>query len=621
MAFYRFLPKPSRFIGAALILLAAVAAIVPQLIRGNSCGHDFDFHLVSWFDCLSSWRHGILYPHWAPSANYGAGEPRFVFYPPLTWMLGAAMGTILPWKLVPIALTFLLLAGTGLATRALARTALPEAPSTLAGCAALFSGYTLFTAYERSAFGELTGGFWIPLLLLLILSPRRQGRVCADPGFRDRNPSATLWRRAFDGSAALLALVMAGAWLSDVPLGVMASYLLAAIALVAASLDRSWAPILRAAVAAALGFGLAAIYLVPATWEQRWIDIRQATGDPGEMIENSFLFARHADPLLRLHDLELMRVSLIAVTMIAVSLAGLLVAWRRKALPPNRRWWIPLALIPLAILFLELPISLPVWNLVPKLRFLQFPWRWLAVLEAPMAVFFAAAVWPRNSVHRWPRLAVVAICAAFFLAASATAGELFFQPCDDEDAVAPMVDVYRTGGGFEGTDEYAPVDADNSLVATGLPDACLVSDPDIALGVLSTPGANPDWWVEQGSCEATFAAGPNPQGALPEHLRINAAIPHTGYLILRLRSYPAWRVRLNGQPVAALPQREDGLMAILVQAGRVELDADWITTADVIAGRWLSGLALMLLTALWLLEQELNPRPVRVREPLSAKCP
>jgi len=94
-----------RFIGLAVILLAATVAVAPQLIRGNSCGHDFDFHLVSWFDCLNGWRHGIPYPHWSPSANYGAGEPRFVFYPPLTWMLGAALGLLLPWGLVPIAVT------------------------------------------------------------------------------------------------------------------------------------------------------------------------------------------------------------------------------------------------------------------------------------------------------------------------------------------------------------------------------------------------------------------------------------------------------------------------------------------------------------------------------------
>jgi len=49
--------------GPAVILLAAAVAVLPQLLRGNSCGHDFDFHLVSWFDCLNAWRHGIPYPH------------------------------------------------------------------------------------------------------------------------------------------------------------------------------------------------------------------------------------------------------------------------------------------------------------------------------------------------------------------------------------------------------------------------------------------------------------------------------------------------------------------------------------------------------------------------------
>ncbi|MFZ0394637.1 MAG: hypothetical protein WAL73_12320, partial [Terracidiphilus sp.] len=99
--------------GFAVVLAAAALAVAPLLVRGPSCGHDFDFHLVSWMDALASWRHGILYPHWTPSPNFGAGEARFVFYPPLTWMLGAALGSALPWTLVPAALTFLLLAGTG----------------------------------------------------------------------------------------------------------------------------------------------------------------------------------------------------------------------------------------------------------------------------------------------------------------------------------------------------------------------------------------------------------------------------------------------------------------------------------------------------------------------------
>ncbi len=90
-------PLAARLAGPAVILFAALVAITPLLIRGNACGFDFDFHLVNWLDAQHSWREGILYPHWAPSPGFGAGEPRFVFYPPIPWMTGAALGWVIPW--------------------------------------------------------------------------------------------------------------------------------------------------------------------------------------------------------------------------------------------------------------------------------------------------------------------------------------------------------------------------------------------------------------------------------------------------------------------------------------------------------------------------------------------
>jgi hypothetical protein len=576
--------------GPALILLAAALAIAPQYFRGNSCGHDFDFHLISWLDAQTSWRQGIFYPHWTPSANFGAGEPRFVFYPPLTWMLGAALGLMLPWPLVPLALTFLLLAGTGLATRALARQALSDGGATLAGCTAIFSGYALFCAYERSAFGELAGGCWIPLLLLFVL--------------RDRNPAGSFLRRAFDGSAAPLAVVVAGAWLSNAPVGVMASYLLAAVALAAALMAKSWAPLVRASVGAALGMGLAAHFLIPAIAEQTWADLQQAASDSGSMIENSWLFARHADPALEFHDVVLHQASMIAVLMIAVALAGLLLSWLRKSISMDRRWWVPLALIPVVILFLQLPISLTVWNLLPKLRYLQFPWRWLAVLEAPMSLFFAAAVWPAVSALPWRRVAVSAACAAAFLAVTAAAGLDYFQSCDEQDAVVSMVATYRSGTGVGGTDEYEPPATDNSLFAIGLPGACLVADPATVLGKgTGDPDAPPIWQAAQGSCEQTFAAPPLSAKNHSEHFQVAANTGRAGTLILRLHRYPAWRLLVNGRPVTGLPLRDDGLVAVPVAQGPVEITADWTATPDVLLGRWSSTLALLLVTGLWLLEQ------------------
>ena len=581
------LEKPSRkFVGPAIIIIAALLANLLQMLWGNSCGHDFDFHLVSWLDCQNSWRHGVFYPHWAPSANFGAGEPRFVFYPPLTWMLGAALGLVLPWKAVPIAMTVLLLAATGLATRTLAREALDDGPATLAGCAAVFCGYTMFTTYERSAYGELAGGFWIPILLLLIL--------------RDRNHTTSVWRRAFDGSTVPLTLVLAGAWLSNAPLGVMASYLLAAVALVVSLQVRSWAPLLRATVACVLGLGLVAIYLVPAAIEQRWVEISQATEDPGEKIENSWLFARHANRALELHDVELLKVSGIATIMIAVTLIAVFVSWRRNTLTGHRAWWVSLALIPVAVLLLQFPLSLPVWNTLPKLRFLQFPWRWLVVLEAPMGIFFASAVWVTRLRLR---VAVVAVCSVFFLGVGAFSSFVFFQFCDTEDSVRGTLEAYRSGKGFEGTDEYAPGGADNSLVATGLPDACFTSNPKIVLGSASeelTPA-----YVDGGTCETAYSRAGNLAETQPEQMHIAVTTPHAGYLVLKLRSYPAWQVKVNGSAAHSLPERDDGLMAVPVPQGPVNLTVDWTTTSDVILGRWLSLVAMVLVAGLSIVERKL----------------
>jgi hypothetical protein len=581
-----------RFVGPGIILLAAFAAIVPQLAYGNSCGHDFDFHLVSWFDALHSWQRGIPYPHWAPSPNYGAGSPRFVFYPPLTWMLGAALGAVLPWTLVPIALTFLLLGATGLGTRALARQLLPDGPATLAGCAAVFSSYALFSAYERTAFAELTGGFWIPLMLVFAL--------------RNGSPSAPLLRRAFDGSAAPLALAIAGAWLSNDPVGVMACYLLAAVALTAALATRSWAPVVRAAAGTALGLALAAVYLVPAAWEERWVAIQSAITDPGQMIESSWIFARHADPALYDHDVVLHAVSVAGAVMFAIALAGLLICWRRGLFAQQdvRGLWISLAPIPFAILFLQFPVSLPLWNLLPKLRFVQFPWRWLVALEAPMGIYFAAAIWPQRTRLR---AAVAAGSAVVFLGATIYAGDSWFQVCEKQDTVAAMRSVYNSGAGFEGDEEYMPRGAVDGAVATGLPQSCLVSDPLAPLGVApADPDAPPIWSPEQHSCQASFAVVGD-AGAAPEHLRIVPVAGHPGYLILRLLNYPAWRVRVNGRLDSSLPQREDGLIAVRVPEGVANVTVDWTATTDVIAGRWLSAIAVMALISLCVLERKLLP--------------
>lgn len=604
----------NRFVYSAIILGAAAIAIVPLLVNGPSCGHDYGFHLISWFETLDSWRHGIVYPHWATNPNYETGEPRFVFYPPVSWMLGAALGAILPWHIVPAALTFLMLAACGLGARALGRLFLPEPQATLAGCIAIFSGYAPFCAYARTAFGELLGGFWIPLILLLALRNRRQ--------------EGNAWRRALDGSAAWLALAIAGAWLSNGPLGVIASYLLVAVVALAAVLERSWAKIIRATVAFALGIGLAGFYLVPVAQEKSWVEMHNAIDQAWTHIENNFLFASNnfaynPNPMIAEHDRVNHQVSTIGMIMFSLAVGGIFMAWVRNRLP-RREQWMPLAAIPLAVFFLQLSISQPIWDLLPLLRMLQFPWRWLLALEAPMAIFLILAIWPDNTVRKsrgrkravktghghWQRSAVVILCGALFLAQIVVAFT-FFPTCMVDKDFSSILSNLTSGLGTGGQLEYVPDGADNGLVALGLPGACLTSQPLTPLGVRMTTVDRKVtmqvWRAKQGSCEATYAMEKGPARGGMEHYQVKALLSQPGYLILRLQRYPAWRVSVNGQIVERMPERVDGLIAVPAPAGAVNVDVDWTATADVTIGRWLSAVAVLALAGLWWLERKRIP--------------
>jgi hypothetical protein len=544
--------RPAVNIGDLLIAGTALLAVGTLIVRGNSCGHDFDFHLLSWMEVARAWHAGLIYPHWVQDANYGAGEPRLVFYPPVSWLLGGVLGIVFGWHAAPVLFVLLALSAAGSSMYLLAREWAPPHAAIFAACVYVVNPYALFVVYERSALGELLAGAWLPLMVLFALRTR--------------------------SSVTPLGLSVAALWLTNSPAAVMGSYLLAILALGMWIAERRPWPALRAAGGMALGLGLAAFYIVPAAYEQRWVQIGRAI-TPGMRVEDSFLFGHTASDF---HNQVLRTASWIFIAEFVVGGIVAYLAWRKRA--AGRARVVLSATLPM-LLLLQLPVSDVIWKQTPHLKFLQFPWRWLLPLSVVICVLAAMAL--GASVKHGARARLLSF--AMILALAIGGGWLFFQPCDEEDAVGAQVAAFRLGQGTEGTDEYTPVGADNASIQQRLPLVRVLraADDDTAD---SSAGDNPEW---RAGVPGTVAVKAAATVLNAEHWVVSLSTPESGYAVLRLMDYPSWRVSVDGRQVVGRPLREDGLLAVPVTPGSHTIEVQWSATRDVAAGRVLSALALL----------------------------
>jgi hypothetical protein len=267
-------------------------------------------------------------------------------------------------------------------------------------------------------------------------------------------------------------------------------------------------------------------------------------------------------------------------------------AWARSL---SRRFLLALFATATLLLFLQLPWSNPLWNHAPELQFLQFPWRWSLVLSLVLALSIGLSVRipPGDQLKQSFALQIaLTLVAAFGLAIFAT--RAFWQPCDEEDVVSAQLAVFHSGSGFEGTDEYTPRGADNSLVQQGLPQVRILPQPDAEIAE-NPDQPNPDYTADP---HAKLPATVTIQSWQPESRSITVTTQSSGYAILRLMDYPAWRIRVNGVGMTSRPYRQDGLMTIPVGAATTRIEVIYAPTRDVLWGRSLSALSLVTLLTL-----------------------
>jgi hypothetical protein len=538
-------------------LATALLVVSPFFRLGTASGHDIAFHASSWLEAAGQWKEGIVYPRWAEWANYGFGEPRFIFYPPLSWMLGAALGFVVPWNAVPGVFIVLVQTLGGVSMFALVRRFFPPGAAMFGAACYAANPYALLVVYMRSDFAEELACALMPVLLLAAL------QLCGLIENRWRSSSR---------ATAIFAMLFAAVWLSNAPAGVLASYGMALLFAWAAMGEKSARPLWRGASGLALGFGLTAFYLLPASYEQRWVNIGEALSS-GLQPSQNFLYTEIGDPE---HNLFNWIASSVAVLLIVMTGIAALVAYRNTKNEEDRvakeKLWRAMLLLSAAAIILMLRASLIFWTLLPELRFVQFPWRWMAILAVPYSYFGAAAIARRRGAWVWSAVAVVV------LAAGATAAFLVHSSWWDSDDIPALEEAIANGQGFEGTDEYDPVSDDHYNLQAKAPRVEV-------LPFTESEGRKPKaeirierWTAEERNVDVTSR----------EPLRV----------ALRLLDYPAWRVEVNGRTVTPQHAETNGQMILSLSPGTQRITVRFVRTPDRTLGIAISVLGVITLLSL-----------------------
>jgi len=533
----------------ALAGVLALVVILPFFHFGQASGHDFEFHVESWMDVARQWHQGVIFPRWAAWANFGYGEPRFIFYPPESWILGAALGCLLPWWAVPSAFIAFAIVLSSFSMHRLARDWMPPGAAVAAALFYAANPYQLLVIYLRSDFAELLASAIFPFAVLYAL---RCGAAQTEAG------AGAAWTPQLR-NAMSLSLAYALIWLSNAPAAVISSYALALLLVVQAISHRSIKTFFAGAAGLAAGLMLAAFYIVPAADERSWVNISQVLSN-GLRPEQNFLFTIILDPE---HNLFNLKVSAIGMIVIGLAVAGAAFSYLR--FPKWRGSWAPMFVVTGVTVWLMTPLSALVWRYAPELRFVQFPWRWLTPL-ALCAAFFLGEIVARSlkPASAIPIISIILAATALWILLGPVS-----PPWWDSEGLPIIQTQVQTERGYEGTDEYCALGGDR----TDLP----ISAPPVALSPVAGNVSIEEWQ--------------------PQRKEFEVDAPVEERAAVRLLNYPAWEVRVNGQPTAAESARGTEQLIVPLAAGKNVVDIRFAETPDRKVGALLSALGVLLLAA------------------------
>ena len=431
------------YVGA--VLLMALLAGLPLFQMKMMSGHDAPVYLTRAVEFYQGLRAGQIFPRWAPDLNFGYGEPIFSFVPPLIYYpiaLFRALGA--SFVAAQDLACFLLLCAGSLGIYLLGTELFGRRGGLVAAAAYLFAPYMLETLYVRQALADFTAFASIPFAFWGLYRYARSGR----------------YRFLLAGALAVALLLLS----SNTIALIAVPALLVWVAWLGWR-ERSRRVLLRGLACVALGLTLSAFFWLPALAERGLVQTARAVQGYLSyrnhlVYPTQFVVSPWGYGLSVAGPGDGMSFTLGPVHLIAVA-AALVLLWRMGKAEARGRSWLVFFLVLLAVaVFFASTFSQPLWDRLPLLQYLQFPWRFLTLAAFSSALLCAAVFVLLFSGgvrfdRRLPDVAMVALLTALLLWGLPKAWPEKFLALNETDyspqAIAAQGLTVTTAG------EYAPV--------------------------------------------------------------------------------------------------------------------------------------------------------------------
>ena len=581
--------------GWIVVLALCLVAAWPFLSRsGLPRETDAELHVFRVAELARLMQQGELYPRWAADFYYGYGYPLFNFYGPLTYYLGAAIAALPGLDAVSGAKAVFVLgiALSGLGTYALARERWGAPGGALAAVAYIYTPYLLlFDPYLRGNMAECFTFGIIPWVLWAV------GRLTDGGG-----------RRYFIGAAVGWAALL----ITHNVMAMLLSVLLAAYALFQWLLWRERQAFGRSVLALALGLGLAAFYWLPVLTERQFVQNEN-------IIQGYFDFHDHFLPLselfgpAKIQDLGAtfpdfrFNIGLGQVILVALVLLLLFYKYmifkntderRQTQINHKKSMFIRVYLRPflfwliaaLGLIFLMLPVSTRLWEAIPPLAYVQFPWKLLGPLALVVAMLAGGLPWLARQIGG-ERLSLAATGGGILLVLLTALPNTFPPAWNPDFGGATVLDHLRferqgRAVGTTSAAEYLPLWVElQPGPAAWLTDAYEEGRPLNKLEPASLPaGAEVIEYTHTPATDRFVIESPQP------------------FTVRVLTFYfPGWRAWVDGEPVEITPHEPSGFITVPLPAGRHSLELRFGSTLARTAGTAISFVSLAALLGVTLM--------------------